>query len=74
MDIHREIFAFAASAGALEGFAYPEKDLEPGRLDDWTGNLVAQYRSLPAAVREAVQADLDRTVGRAVLVPHPRSG
>ncbi len=54
--LYREIYDFAASAGALEA----------SHLDNWVRNLIAQYKELPAAVREAVQPALDSTLGRAI--------
>ncbi len=69
--MHKEIYEFAASAGALEGYVYPRQQLEGGALDNWVGNLVKQYHNLPVAVRESFQSSLDRTLGRAVqaLIP-----
>ena len=64
--LYSEIYEFAASAGALEGYVYPKEALEASHLDNWVRNLVAQYRELPGAVREAFQPALDRTLGRAV--------
>lgn len=66
MDIHSEIYEFASSAGALEGFVYLKEDLDAGSIDNWVRNLVKQYHNLPVAVRESFQASLDRTVGRAI--------
>jgi riboflavin kinase len=70
-EMHKEIYAFAASAGALEGYAYPRQELTGDALDNWIGNLVKQYHHLPEDVREAFQSALDRTLGRAVqaLIP-----
>jgi hypothetical protein len=65
VPLYREIYEFAASAGALEGYVYLKEALEASHLDKWVRNLVAQYRGLPGAAREAVQPGLDRTLGRA---------
>jgi len=65
MDIYKEIYDFAASAGALEGYLYSRQFLEAGELDDWIGNLVKQHRQLPEDVRVSFQGSLDRTLGRA---------
>ena len=68
MHIYRKIYQFAASAGALEGYVYrktrAELDLEA--LEKWTDNLRRGYDHLPAAARAEFQADLDRTLGRAL--------
>jgi len=74
MDVYREIFEFASSAGALEGYVYPVEARDMGYLDDWIGNLVKQYAALPEEVRVGVQASLDRTVGRTVLSLEPVLG
>jgi hypothetical protein len=66
MDIHSEIYDFASSAGALEGYVFLKEDLDAGSIDNWIQNLVKQYHALPAEVRESFQAGLDRTLGRAV--------
>jgi hypothetical protein len=70
-DLHRTIYEFASSAGALEGFVYDRQALEASELDSWVRNLSAQCRDLPAEVRAAFQPALNRTLGRAVhsLVP-----
>ena len=66
MDIYREIFEFAASAGALEGYVFKKDHLAPGELDDWIGNLGKQYHGFPDETRKHFQRSLDRTIGRAV--------
>ena len=66
MDIYREIYELASSAGALEGYVYEKKDLDPSILDGWIKNLVKQYHNLPLNARESFQASFDRTIGRAV--------
>ncbi len=69
MHIHNKIYQFAASAGALEGYVYGKKkpsDLDLAALSDWIGNLTAAYQHLPEDVRERIQPDLDRTLGRSL--------
>ncbi len=66
MNIYREVFEFAASAGALEGYLYDKKDLASKELDDWVHNLLKQYESFPPEARDHFQDSLDRTLGRAV--------
>jgi hypothetical protein len=74
MDIYKEIYEFASSAGALEGYVYPVEDRDMGYLDNWIKNLVTQYRELPEEVRRSVQDSLDRTLGRAVQSLEPILG
>lgn len=71
MDVQREIFEFAASAGALEGYVFEKAHMPPGILDDWVHNLVRQYEGFPDEIKAHFQGSLDRTVGRAVqsLIP-----
>lgn len=71
MKIYKEIYEFASSAGALEGYVYLKEKSEIASLDNWIRNLVKQYHSLPDDVRESFQTSLDGTIGRAVqsLVP-----
>ena len=66
MNIHREVFEFAASAGALEGYLYTKENLVSKELDDWIYNLLKQYENFPPEVRDHFQDSLDRTLGRAV--------
>jgi hypothetical protein len=67
MDLYAELYDFAASAGALEGYVYKNDRIDPAYLPKWTANLRKQYDALPEEVREAVQAMCDKTIGRAVL-------
>ena len=71
MHIYTKIYEFAASAGALEGYVYPKKELNPEYLPNWVDHLVAAYRLLPPDALEKIQSSLDGTLGRAVraLVP-----
>ncbi len=66
MKTYREIFEFAASAGALEGYLFKKEHVAAGELDDWVHNLVKQYHGFPPQTRGHFQASLDRTAGRAV--------
>ena len=74
MNVYKEIYDFASSAGALEGFVYVRKALAAHELDDWVNNLVDQYEQLPEDVRKAFQDSLDRTLGRTVLSLTPHLG
>jgi hypothetical protein len=74
MDVYREIYEFASSAGALEGYVYPTEERDMAYLDNWIGNLLKQYQALPEEVRASLQASLDRTIGRAVQSLEPVLG
>lgn len=66
LERYREIYAFASSAGALEGYVYPVENRDRTYLDNWIHNLVNQYSAMPESVRASIQGLVDRTVGRAV--------
>ncbi len=70
MRLYRELYDFAASAGAFEGYVYP-KELDVNNLPRWASNLVKQYEALPTEVRTEIQTLSDATLGRAVqsLIP-----
>lgn len=74
LDLYKEIYEFASSAGALEGYVYPTIERDMGQLDNWIGNLIQQYEALPEEVRASLQASLDRTIGRAVRSLEPVLG
>jgi hypothetical protein len=63
---YREVFEFAASAGALEGYLFKKGELAAVELDDWIDNLAKQYQGFPSQIREHFQSSLNRTIGRAV--------
>jgi hypothetical protein len=66
MDIHRDIYEFAASAGALEGYLYHRNDVDLDPLLKWIDNLVAAYKLLPSEALDRIQPSVDQTVGRAI--------
>ena len=72
MGIYRDIYEFAARAGAFEGYVYRKEELEPGSHKNWVSSLVKQYNALPTDVRAEFQDLCDGTIGRAIqsLVPH----
>lgn len=63
---YKDIYEFASSAGAFEGYVYQRENLDAAYLNNWVKNLVAQYQELPMDVRDSFQSSLDRTMGRAV--------
>jgi hypothetical protein len=66
MGIYKEVYDFAAKAGALEGYVYQKEKLNLGYLPRWVDNLVDHYRRLPSEVREDFQGLCDGTLGRAI--------
>ena len=71
MEHYKDVYEFASSAGALEGYVYSRPKSEIAGLDNWISNLVKQYQTLTIEVRESFQTSLDRTIGRALqsLIP-----
>ncbi len=70
MSMNRKVYDFAAKAGALEGYVYPQA-MEPSYLPVWVNHIVEGYNSLPPEVRAEFQDLLDGTLGRAIqaLIP-----
>jgi hypothetical protein len=68
MHIYQQIYEFAASAGAFEGYVYhkTESDMDMDALLNWVNNLVDAHRQLPADIRGEFQSSCDRTLGRAM--------
>ncbi len=68
MHIYRQIYEFAASAGAFEGYVYQKRldDIDRDALKNWVDNLLEAYEHLPSDVRSEFQSPCDRTLGRAV--------
>jgi len=71
MGTYRDIYAFAAGAGAFEGFVYGKDKMEPGSLKHWVNNLVSQHHAFSDDVRADFQDLCDGTLGRAIqsLIP-----
>ena len=71
MGIYRDIYEFAARAGAFEGFVYGKEKMEPGSLKNWVNSIVNQYHALSDDVRADFQDLCDGTLGRAIqsLIP-----
>jgi hypothetical protein len=66
MHLYMQLYEFAASVGALEGFVYRRPDVEAGAIEKWVENLGEAYQLLPAEVLKEIQPSLDGTLGRAV--------
>ena len=71
MHIYAQIYDFAASAGALEGYVYHKKEVDMTALPNWVDNLSAAYRYLPSEALGEFQPSIDFTIGRAIrsLIP-----
>ncbi|MCU0595022.1 MAG: hypothetical protein MUC98_06100 [Desulfobacterota bacterium] len=65
MHLFAQIYEFAASAGALEGYVYRRDEVDLKALNNWIGNLKTAYGLLPKNVLQEVQASVDLTLGRA---------
>ena len=74
MGIYREIYDFAAKAGALEGYVYPKEKVDLGYLPRWVNNLVDHYRRLPSEAREEFQGLCNGTLGRTIQSLLPSLG
>ncbi len=72
MGIYRDLYDFAAGAGAFEGYVYLKEAANPKYLPKWAENLMKQYHDLPEEVRNEIQPLLDGTMGRALrsLLPY----
>ena len=66
MHLYMQLYEFAASVGALEGFVYKRPDMEAGTIEKWVENLGKAYELLPQEVLKEIQPALDGTLGRAV--------
>jgi hypothetical protein len=74
MNIYGQIYEFAASAGALEGYVYQKRDPDMKALPNWVNNLVSAYRLIPKEILGTLQPSVDATLGRAVLSLTPVLG
>ena len=68
MHIYQQIYEFAASAGAFEGYVYSrsKSDMDTKALTNWVDNLVEAYHHLPTEVIGECQSACDQTLGRAI--------
>ena len=65
MHLFAQIYEFAVSAGALEGYVYHRGDVDQKALNNWVTNLKTAYGLLPQEVLHEVQGSIDQTLGRA---------
>jgi hypothetical protein len=68
MHIYQQIYEFAASAGAFEGYVYRRKktDIDVTALSNWADNLLNAYHYFAADVVCEFQSACNQTLGRAV--------
>ncbi len=71
MGAYRDLYEFAAKAGALEGYVYPKEKVEPSYLPAWVDHVVQGYQGLPEEARREFQESCNGTIGRTVqaLIP-----
>jgi hypothetical protein len=65
MSISRQIYDFAAKAGALEGWVY-KREVDVSYLPPWIQHVVDLYGGLPGDVRNEIQDLCNETIGRAI--------
>ncbi|MFC2068216.1 hypothetical protein ACFLTP_04335 [Chloroflexota bacterium] len=56
MGKYKELFKFAAKAGALEGYLYERVKLE--QLDNWVINIERMYISLPNRMKDDIRDEV----------------
>jgi hypothetical protein len=68
MHLYTQIYEFASSAGAFEGYVYHKKnadEVDIKALDIWVENLLEAYSLISEEVLEKFQDNLDLTLNRA---------
>jgi len=69
MHLYTQIYEFAASAGAFEGYVYHKKnrdEIDMKALNVWMGHLVDAFTLLPEDALEKFRDPLDLTLNRAM--------
>ncbi|MGD9055261.1 MAG: hypothetical protein PVJ41_01025 [Desulfobacterales bacterium] len=68
MHIYQQIYEFAASAGAFEGYVYrrSKDEIDTNALSNWADNLFEAYQQLPADAIGECQSACNQTLGRAI--------
>ena len=64
--MYKQIYEFAASAGALEGYVYGKETLSEAVIAKWCNNLVTAYNRISPEARKQFQTSCDGTLGRAI--------
>ena len=63
---YRDLYEFAANAGAFEGYVYIPERADYTKLPTWVENLVRQWRALSPEVRTDIEPSTNLTLGRAI--------
>jgi len=66
MHTDTQIYEFAASVGAFEGYVYRRTEADSTVLSKWINHLLDAYKLFPSDVREHFQTSLNGTIGRAI--------
>ncbi len=68
MHIYQQIYEFAASAGAFEGYVYrrSKAEINTRALSNWADNLLEAHEHLPTDVIGECQSACNQTLGRAI--------
>ena len=61
---YQELFLFAAKAGALEGYLFKKRKVEP--LDNWIDNISEMYHNLPSEAKREVDPVFTPVLKRAL--------
>lgn len=59
---YKELFAFAAKAGSLEGYLYERQQVEP--LQNWISNIEKMYTALPDNVKKEIKDEFSTVLKR----------
>lgn len=70
----RELYEFAANAGAFEGYVYFTDRVDYKALQPWADNLTRQFGALPEEFQAAIAESCRQTLGRAVQSLKPFLG
>ncbi len=65
MAEYEALFRFAAKVGALEGYLYGRRQVEP--LYSWVGNIESMYHNLPDTLKKEINPELVRVLTRLLL-------
>ena len=64
MNEYKDLFLFAAKAGALEGYLYNREKVE--LLDDWVSNIEKMYANLPESVKGGIRDEFGSVLKKAL--------
>lgn len=66
MDLYLQVYEFAASAGAFEGYVYRRESMDMQATRKWLDNLKKAYILIPDQILPRLQPSIDQTLGRAL--------